>query len=152
MNNRKAVHSQGRQIIYNVYQFMKIEKEEGLTTPLSQLREHVAEATVQLEEEVEEKTIVHILTGQFEEKVQNEVKIVDTKKFNELVRILEAHNQCEKYRERDGGNKYKKYFVEDNKEDAEPKKNVSNEMNINNVNIGRDVENDNTYERNGIKE
>ncbi|KAF5280773.1 hypothetical protein FQA39_LY17997 [Lamprigera yunnana] len=44
MNKRKVVHSQGRQIIYNVYQFMKEEKEEGLT-PLSQLQERVAEAT-----------------------------------------------------------------------------------------------------------
>ncbi|KAF5289753.1 hypothetical protein FQA39_LY03670 [Lamprigera yunnana] len=45
MNNRKVVHSQGRQIIYNVYQFMEKEKEEELTTPLPQLQERVAEAT-----------------------------------------------------------------------------------------------------------
>ncbi|KAK4885287.1 hypothetical protein RN001_001558 [Aquatica leii] len=45
MNNRKVVHSQGRQIVYNVYQCMKKKKEEGLTIPLSQLRERVAEAT-----------------------------------------------------------------------------------------------------------
>ncbi|KAF5299227.1 hypothetical protein FQA39_LY02400 [Lamprigera yunnana] len=45
MNNQKVVHSQGQKIIYNVYQFMKKEKEEGLTTPLSQLQEPVVEAT-----------------------------------------------------------------------------------------------------------
>ncbi|VEN38652.1 unnamed protein product [Callosobruchus maculatus] len=28
-NNKKVVHSQGRQLIYNVYEFMKREKDTG---------------------------------------------------------------------------------------------------------------------------
>ncbi|KAF2890566.1 hypothetical protein ILUMI_15607 [Ignelater luminosus] len=46
MNNSKMIHSQERELIYGVYQFMKREKEEGEPViPLSNLRERVAAAT-----------------------------------------------------------------------------------------------------------
>ncbi|KAF5282584.1 hypothetical protein FQA39_LY04991 [Lamprigera yunnana] len=43
------------------------------------------------------------------------------------------------------------YFVVGNEENK-VLMNVNNEVNINNINIGRDVDNDNAYETNGIKE
>ncbi|KAF2893672.1 hypothetical protein ILUMI_12502 [Ignelater luminosus] len=46
MNNSKMIHSQGRELIYGVYQFMKKEKEEGEPVIfLSNLREKVAAGT-----------------------------------------------------------------------------------------------------------
>lgn len=43
--SNKIIHSQARQIIYSVYQFMKIEKEQdALKIPLSSLQERVAKA------------------------------------------------------------------------------------------------------------
>jgi transposase len=45
-NQKKVVHSQGREIIYNVYKFMKNEKDCGeVSIPLNRLQERVAEAT-----------------------------------------------------------------------------------------------------------
>ncbi|KAF5275972.1 hypothetical protein FQA39_LY00768 [Lamprigera yunnana] len=46
------------------------------------------------------------IPGQFEEVIQNKVMIIETKKFDELMRILEARDQCEKEREVVDGNKY----------------------------------------------
>ncbi|KAK4885545.1 hypothetical protein RN001_001816 [Aquatica leii] len=44
--NKRVIHSQGREIIYNVYKFMLTEKEQGqLSIPLNSLRERVATAT-----------------------------------------------------------------------------------------------------------
>jgi transposase len=45
-NAKRVVHAQGREIIYSVYKFMKIEKERGaVTIPLNRLHERVAKAT-----------------------------------------------------------------------------------------------------------
>jgi transposase len=45
-NQKKVVHSQGREIIYNVYKFMKNEKDCGeVSIPLNRLQKRVAEAT-----------------------------------------------------------------------------------------------------------
>jgi transposase len=45
-NQKKVVHSQGREITYNVYKFMKNEKDCGeVSIPLNRLQERVAEAT-----------------------------------------------------------------------------------------------------------
>jgi transposase len=45
-NQKKVVHSQGREIIYNVHKFMKNEKDCGeVSIPLNRLQERVAEAT-----------------------------------------------------------------------------------------------------------
>ncbi|KAF5272999.1 hypothetical protein FQA39_LY07648 [Lamprigera yunnana] len=41
-----------------------------------------------------------------EEELQKKVMIFETKKFNELMRILEVHYQCEKDRVKDNANKY----------------------------------------------
>ncbi|KAF5293792.1 hypothetical protein FQA39_LY03277 [Lamprigera yunnana] len=60
----------------------------------------------QLEENVDEKTIVHILAGQFEEETHIKVMIDETKNFDDLVKILKAHDQCEKDRKRVDGSKY----------------------------------------------
>ncbi|KAG5886613.1 hypothetical protein JTB14_001037 [Gonioctena quinquepunctata] len=44
-SSKKIIHSQGREMIYNVYKFMQSEKEQqALTIPLSNLQERVAKA------------------------------------------------------------------------------------------------------------
>ncbi|KAF5298529.1 hypothetical protein FQA39_LY11781 [Lamprigera yunnana] len=50
----------------------------------------------QLEDDIEEKTIVHILAGQLDVEIQNKVTMDETKKFDKLLRILKTHDQCEK--------------------------------------------------------
>ncbi|KAF5275606.1 hypothetical protein FQA39_LY06718 [Lamprigera yunnana] len=60
----------------------------------------------QLEEKLDESTIVHILAGQFEENVHNKVMFDETKNFDDLVQILKAHDQCERDRKRFDGSKY----------------------------------------------
>ncbi|KAF5277635.1 hypothetical protein FQA39_LY06128 [Lamprigera yunnana] len=52
----------------------------------------------QLEKKVDDRTIVHIVSGQFEEEIHNKVIIDETKKFDELVKILKAHDHCERDR------------------------------------------------------
>lgn len=46
-NKKKVVHSQGREIIYSVYKYMKNEKDQNKLTslPLNRLQERVSEAT-----------------------------------------------------------------------------------------------------------
>ncbi|KAF5292238.1 hypothetical protein FQA39_LY14053 [Lamprigera yunnana] len=51
-------------------------------------------------------TIFHILAGQFEEEIHNKVMIDETKNFDDLVKILKAHDQCERDRKRLDGSKY----------------------------------------------
>lgn len=43
-NIKKVVHSQGREIIYNVYTYMKTKREQGLQLPSNNLNDRVAEA------------------------------------------------------------------------------------------------------------
>ncbi|KAG5876592.1 hypothetical protein JTB14_007080 [Gonioctena quinquepunctata] len=44
-SSKKIIHSQGREMIYDVYKFMQSEKEQqALTIPLSNLQERVAKA------------------------------------------------------------------------------------------------------------
>ncbi|KAF5289895.1 hypothetical protein FQA39_LY14957 [Lamprigera yunnana] len=49
---------------------------------------------------LDEITIVHILAVQFEKKIHNKVIIDETKNFDDLVKILKAHHQCERGRKR----------------------------------------------------
>ncbi|KAF5298534.1 hypothetical protein FQA39_LY11786 [Lamprigera yunnana] len=59
----------------------------------------------QLEDDIDERTIVHILAGQLEVEIQNKVMMDETKNFDKLLRILKAHDQCEKGREKDYASK-----------------------------------------------
>ncbi|KAF5272689.1 hypothetical protein FQA39_LY07716 [Lamprigera yunnana] len=83
MNNRKVVYNQGRQIIYNVYQFMKKEKEEGLTASLSQLQERVAEATGMETRQKPRET-----------EEQEKIKILQVEELEEPTKIKERSNNC----------------------------------------------------------
>ncbi|KAF5297035.1 hypothetical protein FQA39_LY12249 [Lamprigera yunnana] len=58
----------------------------------------------QLKEDIDERTIVHILAGQLEVEIQNKIMMDETKNFDELLRILNAHDQCERGREKDYAN------------------------------------------------
>ncbi|KAF5306865.1 hypothetical protein FQA39_LY00095 [Lamprigera yunnana] len=60
----------------------------------------------QLQEEIDERTIVYILAGQLEVEIQNKVMMDETEKFEELLRILKAQDQCEKEIEKDYERKY----------------------------------------------
>ncbi|KAF5281056.1 hypothetical protein FQA39_LY17909 [Lamprigera yunnana] len=59
------------------------------------------EETIQICEDLKERNV----EIQFEE-VHNKVMIIETKKFYELVRILEVHYQCEQDGVRNDGKKY----------------------------------------------
>ncbi|KAF5304944.1 hypothetical protein FQA39_LY09418 [Lamprigera yunnana] len=66
--------------------------------------------------------------------------------LNQYNMEIDLKKKCVKWK------KFLKYFVGGNIEDEVPKKHVGNEMNINNVNIGRDVKNNTAYDRDGIRE
>ncbi|KAF5294303.1 hypothetical protein FQA39_LY13447 [Lamprigera yunnana] len=53
---------------------------------------------MQLEEKLDKSTVVHILAGQFEEEIHNKDMIDETKNFDDLVKILTAHDRCKKDR------------------------------------------------------
>ncbi|KAF5293791.1 hypothetical protein FQA39_LY03276 [Lamprigera yunnana] len=66
--------------------------------------------------------------------------------LNQYKMVIDFDKKCVKC------SNYEEYFVEENKEEEEPERNMNKEININNVNIRRDAENDNPIGENGKKE
>ncbi|KAF5288785.1 hypothetical protein FQA39_LY15276 [Lamprigera yunnana] len=96
----KVLKEQSKKIVDDIAEKIKIESQKGFVKNYWGIKEESM-----MKCELYGIKFNHSLR-QLEEELLNKVRIIEDKEFDELVRILEVHYQCERDRVRDDGNKY----------------------------------------------